>query len=135
MSASLRQYQGTQASAATEADGHGRITLLYDGLLGRLALARRAIAAGDAAARREAVSRALAIVDYLRVSLDPVAGGSLSARLDALYDYSMRRLCEANAQGEDAPLAEVQQLMAGLREAWVAIAPAATAPRLGSLAA
>ncbi|HBY61333.1 MAG TPA: flagellar export chaperone FliS, partial [Solibacterales bacterium] len=35
-----------------------------------------------------------------------------------LYDYMQRRLLEANARQEDAPLAEVERLLSTVRDGW-----------------
>ena len=57
-------------------------------------------------------------------------GGAISRGLVELYAYIQTRLIEANSRQIDPPLAEVEQLLGVLQEAWRAVpgAPATTAP-------
>src|SRR5260370_36082318 len=48
--------------------------------------------------------------------------GEFAERLVALYDYMLGRLTEANLQQEDAPLAEVGELLGTLQIGWSAAA-------------
>jgi len=104
------------------ADPHHMVMLLFDGALRALGDARRHLAGGRIAAKGEAISRAIAIIDEgLCHSLDHRRGGELAGRLHELYQYSSRRLLQATVDSDDAPLVEVAGLLDGLRSAWVAI--------------
>jgi flagellar protein FliS len=100
------------------ADGMELVRLLYQGCSDAAREARRRLAEGDIAARARAISKAYDILAELVNSLDRDRGGEIAERLAALYDYMQRRLLEANARQEDAPLAEVVGLLATLAEAW-----------------
>lgn len=117
----INQYRQVGAQTARYADPHELVRMLLDGALARVAEARAALAAGAVAGRGENVSRAIAILDGLRGSLSPDAGGELAANLDALYDYMQRRLMLGNLHADDGPLEEVTGLLREIREAWVAI--------------
>lgn len=119
------RYQQTQVSTGVNgADPHQLIQLLLDGATERMALARGCIQRGDLAGKGERISRTIAIIEALRASLDHDAGGSLSERLDALYDYVIRRLLDANLHADVAALDEAASLMEEIRNAWAAISPA-----------
>jgi flagellar protein FliS len=112
------------------ASPHKLIVMLYDGALVAVLSAQTHMKAGDIPAKGAAISKAIAIIDNgLRAALDREAGGEIAAGLDALYEYMSARLLQANLHNDPAMLAEVHKLLADLREAWNAIAPApASAP-------
>jgi flagellar protein FliS len=115
------------AGAVADADPHALIALLYRGARERIRTARAALQRGDVPRKLAAVESACSIVDGLRMSLDHAAGGAIAAQLDALYDYAVRRLVEANSGNDDAKLAEVDALIESVESGWQAIRPAATA--------
>lgn len=111
-------------TAVAVSDPHTLITMLYDGALAQIVRARAAMRSGDAAAKGDAIGRAIRIVDEgLKASLD-MRGGELAANLSALYVYMAHRLLQANLRGDEQMLLEVSGLIGTLRGAWVAIAPA-----------
>ena len=112
-------YLQTQVQSRTPVE---LIVMLYDGALNCLAHARDAMVAGDLVAKRDALSRGLAIVQELQHMLDMNAGGEVAARLDGLYTYVLGRCYEANARLDVEGLDESIRLMTPLREAWAAIA-------------
>jgi flagellar protein FliS len=125
----LRQYQNVGVkSSVTEADPHTLIRMLFDGALERLSVARGAIERGEAGRKGEALSRVIAIVDTLRVSLDLEGGDELAANLQSLYEYMTDRLVEANRTDRTELVTEVASLLRELREAWVAIPEAYRSP-------
>jgi flagellin-specific chaperone FliS len=65
----------------------------------------------------------LAMVNELSQSLDHQRGGVLSRNLSHLYADTQQRLLEANSAQTDEPLAEVQDLLKTLAEAWMEIRP------------
>ncbi len=122
--ARMRYYNDTaSASIAAEASPHRLIAMLYEGALERLALARSAIARRDVSAKLRAINGAMAIVEHLRIVLDHGQGGELPQRLDALYDYMLRRMTQANASNDADALAEVSGLVMTIKTGWDQIAP------------
>lgn len=115
-------YKRVSVETSVEtADAHQLVGMLYDGALQYMHLARGAIQRADHEARATALGKALRIIDEgLKASLDP-AGGELSVRLQAIYEYSMKRLTLANLRSDDAAVAEVIGLIEPLAESWKSI--------------
>ena len=108
-------------------DQHQLVSLLYEGVLSSIAAARGALARGDVLTKCNSVSKAVRIIEEgLMTALDREAGGELAQNLEALYDYSLRRLLLANAHNDDAMLAEVAHLFEPIAQGWNQIKP----PRL-----
>jgi flagellar protein FliS len=119
--------RGAQAYIQTQIQSRSPLELvvmLYDGALRFLQQTVEAMERGDLVAKRDSLSRAMAIVTELQGMLDLEQGGEVAASLDSLYTYMMERLTTANQQKDPAPVAEVIRLMTGLREAWSQIAQA-----------
>lgn len=111
-------------TAINAADPHKLITMLFDGALERIAVARSAMQRRDVAAKGEAIGRAIRIIsEGLQGSLDLSSGNELGQTLEALYSYMGRRLLQANLDNDEAVLCEVAGLLETLRSGWVAIAP------------
>jgi flagellar secretion chaperone FliS len=98
------------------------VVLLYDGALRHVVAASEAIQRNDMVARRDAVSKALAIITELQSTLNLEAGGEIATQLDALYTYITGRLVDSTARKDTAALPEVEKLLRSLREAWSQIA-------------
>lgn len=118
----MRHYRqvGTQSSVASS-DPHKLILLLMNGAMDSIATARGHMERGDVHAKGECVSRAISIIEGLRISLDKSVGGDLVNNLDELYTYMNRRLLQANLRDEAPLLDEVSTLLREIREAWEAI--------------
>lgn len=124
----LSSYRQTQVQSRTPLE---LVVMLYDGALKFLNVAREAIERHDLVARRDAVSRALAIISELQSTLNMTDGGEIAQRLDALYGFANERILLAVQQNSTAPLDEAIRVLETLRDSWVAIAnaPAETAVR------
>lgn len=119
--------RGAQAYIQTQIQSRSPLELvvmLYDGGLRFLQQTVDAMQRGDLVAKRDSLSKAMAIVTELHGMLDLEQGGEVAASLDSLYMYMMERLTTANQQRDAAPVAEVMRLMTGLRDAWSQIAQA-----------
>jgi flagellar protein FliS len=124
-----RQYLGTQVQSSSPAE---RVVLLYDAALRGLATARDAMARRDIPARREAMSKTMAIVTELQNALDFERGGAVATELDRLYTWMVERLTDAVVRQDARPIDEVYPVLDSLADAWRAIARgpvAAEAPR------
>jgi len=115
------QYQKTEVQCGTPLE---LVVKLYDGAIANVVKARDAMARGDLVAKRDGISRALAIVAELQSSLDVAKGGQIATSLDALYAYVTSRLVESNVRKDPRALDEVHKLLVPLRDAWQQIASA-----------
>lgn len=121
----INRYRQTgEQSRVEDASPHQLVQMLLDGALDRLALARGHLQAGRIQQKAETLSRAMAIVDSLSAQLDLERGGEIAQNLRSLYDYSTRRLLEANLRNDDAAIDEVAGLLREIKAGWDAIAPA-----------
>jgi len=110
-----------------ETDGWRLVELIYQAAIEAIGKARLHLREGAIQARSRQITRASELVAELALSLDHNAGGSLSRNLAELYDYIQRLLQEANFRQIEPPLAEAQELLRTLLEAWQEAAPAALA--------
>jgi len=99
------------------------VQLLYRAALDSIAAARRYVRLGDIRARSRAISKAMAIVTELALSLNVEQGGELSRNLARLYGYVEKLLIQANFGQREQPLEEAERLLATLAEAWATFAP------------
>ena len=122
----LKAYRqvGVQ-NEVTLANPHRLVQMLLDGALDRIAIAKGHMARGEIAEKGGNISKAIAIVDGLRMSLDRESGGAIVNNLDELYEYMGRRLLQANVDDNPAFLDEVAALLGEIKSAWDAIPEAA----------
>jgi len=100
--------------------------MLFDGLMTAIAEARGAMRNRNIAAKGQAISRAVRIVDEgLSAPLNLAEGGKLALDLRDLYSYVALRLTQANLKNDEAALDECVKLIEPLRSAWANIDPAA----------
>lgn len=123
--------RGTQAyaqigveSAVMSASPHQLIVLLFDGALSALVRARLFMQQGELAAKGEALSKAINIIDNgLKAGLDNEQGGEIAENLSSLYDYMIRQLMLANVRNNVALIEEVEGLLTNIADAWKQISP------------
>jgi len=106
------------------------VQLLYRGALDSISSARRYLKLGDIRARSRAVTKALLLVAELMRSLNREEGGEVSRNLARLYGYISKLLLKANAEQIDPPLAEAEQLLGSLAEAWEKVAQVVAPPEI-----
>lgn len=122
--AALKQYQQINTRHEVEtASSYRLILLMMERVLTRLAVARGHMERNAVAEKGENIGAAISIINGLQASLNHKPDSRLAGNFDALYDYMIRRLLQANLKNDSAILQEVMGLMGELREAWHAIAP------------
>ncbi len=115
----LGEYRSNNAYGAAAADDRLQLILhMMQGALSRIATARGHMVRKDAAQKGEELSRAIGLIDGLRTSLDRDQGGDIAGNLEALYDYMMRRLVEANLNDSTEILDEVEELLREIQSGW-----------------
>ena len=114
-----QKYRVTQVQASSPLE---RIVLLYEGAIRFMDAAKDAIDRRDIRARRDALSRAIAIVGELRSTLDMERGGDIAAALDRLYAFVTTRLLDAARQQRTQPIDECLAVFDSLHEGWRTIA-------------
>lgn len=120
------QYQSIDLEAKVEAASpHGLISMLFEGLLTRVAQAKHSMLIGNFEQKGVNVTKALNILGGLKGSLDPEHSPELADSLGELYDYCQRRLLDASAQRDVEGFDEVMSLMREIKDAWDAIEPEA----------
>jgi flagellar protein FliS len=110
------------------------VHIVYEHALDMIRCARRSLAEGDIPGRSKAICRTIDAVSELDASLNRAQGGEISRNLAGLYRYMRARLTEANLHQQDAPLAEVEGLLATLAEPWRALCGQPSAPAAESIA-
>jgi flagellar protein FliS len=76
----------------------------------------------DIRARRDAISKSLAIISELQSTLNMEQGGDIAAQLDRLYTWMTDALIDATIKQDPTPLQDVRRVLETLREAWQQIA-------------
>ena len=124
----ISAYQKVGVDVAIEvADPHKLILLLFAGAQAAIGQARAAMHLNQIAEKGTSISKAIDIINNgLKVSLDHQQGGEIAARLDALYDYMVTRLLQANLKNDPKALDEVASLLEEIHSAWREIAPGKT---------
>lgn len=118
----LASYQEMGAyGQVEEANGHELIRLLLETLSVRITEAKTCIQEDDIGEKITRLTKALNILDGLRMSLNIEKGGEIASNLDDLYDYMQRQLIQANAHNDIPILDEVKGLVEEIKSAWVLI--------------
>jgi flagellar protein FliS len=127
------QYQSLDLRSRIEsATPHRLIQLMMERVLAKIGLAKTQLENGDIAGKGGNLGDAIEIINGLQASLNYRADESIAGNFDALYDYMMRRLLEANLHNDAQAMDEVAGLMRELKEAWDAIADQVEAPEVAA---
>lgn len=126
--AALRQYQQIDTRHEVEsASSYRLVQMMMERVLTKLAVAAGHMERNAIPEKGKHIGDAISIINGLQASLNHKPDSRLAGNFDALYDYMIRRLLQANLANDPAILHEVSGLMQELREAWDAIAPQAPA--------
>ncbi len=121
-SAGLVEYQKMKTHSDVEnATPHRLIQLMMERALTKIALAGKYIESGDVEVKGNLIGDAINIISALQQCLNHDADKKIAGNFDALYDYMLRRLLEANLHSDPKILIEVAGLLGEIKEAWDAI--------------
>ena len=114
-----KQYQQVNlTSEVLDADPHRLNQMLMEAALTRMSQAKAAMERGEMDTKANLLGRVNDIIQTLQGSLDHNAGGELSANLERLYDYMVRRLLEASLHNDQSMIDEVIRLMLEVKSGW-----------------
>ena len=120
----LKAYRNTAIDARCETSNkRDLVIMMYDAAIDSIRLAREHALRQEKRAASSSTSRALSILSALRETLDRSQGGSVAVHLDDFYQFLMRRLVHTAGGASTEDLAECQDLLGQVREAWAAINP------------
>ena len=94
------------------------ISMLYDGAINFIRVARKRMELGDIAGKGLYIGKASSVVGELLSSLNMEAGGDIAKNLSRLYDFVMDRLIIANMKNDEKALDEAEKVLDLLRSAW-----------------
>jgi len=77
---------------------------------------------GDLARKGESVSRAVAIIQHLRFTLDTDKGEDIARELDRLYSYALSRVLDGSTKLDASAIEEAIKVLSELLPAWEEIA-------------
>jgi flagellar protein FliS len=118
----MNQYKTVDLrSAVASASPHKLIAMLYDGALTSLASAKGCIDRKDIENRTKQLNKANSIVLGLRDFLDLEKGGEVAENLDALYDYIIRGIIQANRDQSAEKIQEIINLLLELKQGWASM--------------
>jgi flagellar protein FliS len=115
----MSAYSNTQIhSGIMDASPHKLTAMLLSGAVDRVNVARGAIEKGDVARRGEMLGKTISILAQLQADLDMSQGGEIAQNLEALYDYMIRGLIDANRENDAKKLDEAQALLSEVKAGW-----------------
>jgi flagellar protein FliS len=118
----LQQYQNVGVNSGLEnATPHRLIQMLMEGALDKMSIAKGHMERKEYDRKSHFLSWSITVINGLKASLDMESGGEISANLDDLYDYMIRRLMVANATNDTAIVDEVLSLLLEVKSAWCVI--------------
>jgi flagellar protein FliS len=114
-----------QSQAVGTAGPMQLVLMLYDRALAAIARSEWALKnrePGSLELAHQELTRAQDIVTELMLSLDHDKGGEISTSLNAIYEFCLERLTQANLSKDATALPFVAKSLSDLREAWAHIA-------------
>ena len=119
MRGSLQAYKKVSIdSQLSAASPHKVIQMLMAGAIERLIQGKAAMQQGNIAVKGERLGKALDIVISLRTCLSMDDGGDIASNLDALYDFMIRQISQANQNNEAQPIDDVVEMLREIKSAW-----------------
>ena len=102
----------------TTADPVRLVLMCYERAIGSLKTVKEKISSKEYEAKGKAIQKTQDILNLLMQSLDFEQGGKIATSLDALYNYMLRRLLEADLKKDEKIIEEVIYFLEELESAW-----------------
>lgn len=102
----------------TTASPKNLVILLYEGCIKKIRLAELALEDNRLDLVNENLIKAQDIISELQNTLNMDAGGEIAENLDALYDYLLNELYQANVHKDEEKMILVREKMDELLESW-----------------
>lgn len=115
--ASYQQQRYRQLEVETANPGRVLITL-YDAAIRLVRLSIQQIQDGNAAAKGVTLGRTYAIIAEFIHALDHSVAPDLCRNLEAIYNFMLEQIADANRKMDPAPLQFVLTYLTDLRETW-----------------
>jgi flagellar protein FliS len=93
------------------------ISLLYDGALNFIKIAKKKLEQGDSYGKDQYIKKTSAIIRELAGSLNMDAG-EISQNLRRLYDFVLNSLVKAENQNDIVAIEDAEKVIVILRDAW-----------------
>ncbi|MBM9513150.1 flagellar export chaperone FliS [Desulfogranum marinum] len=106
------------ANTVNSASPEQLMLMLYDGAIRFLGMGIQAIEKEMIDKRAYYINKASAIISEFAATLDHSQDANLAENLDALYNYMLGRLQDANVNNDTEPLEEVKTMLSDLRGTW-----------------
>jgi flagellar protein FliS len=119
MSFALAQYRSARIETASPLQ---LLVQLYDGAIRFLRQGEAAAKANRPGDRGAALGRAHAIIVELQATLEPKHAPELCAQLDALYDFVVHQITEANRRNDASPIVPAIRVLTDIRSAYATLA-------------
>lgn len=113
--------QSSLETAASSADPHKLILMLFDGAIEAVHSAHESLLKQNFSEKGRAISKAVTIIGELAGSLNYEAGGEIAANLGVLYAHMTVELLNASIENRPEGLNHVGQLLSELRSGWAEI--------------
>ena len=113
----LNPYQKYQQQSVMTMTQGEMLTKLYDEIIKQLSAAEQFITEENPEEANKALQKAQRILAHLQVTLDTKY--EVSESLNALYDYFIWRIIDANLHKDVAPIEEVLPMITDLRDTFI----------------
>jgi len=114
----MRQFDAYRKTEVDTSDSVKLVSLLYDGAVNFLKVARGKMEKRDTAGKGMYLGKVTAIVGELSSSLNMEEGGEIARNLRRLYDFVLDRLLKANLKNDMKALEEAEKVLETLRQGW-----------------
>lgn len=97
---------------------HEQVNMLFEGARTNIAIAQGNVKRKEIAKKGEHISKAISIIEGLKIGLDHKNGGEIAENLDRLYDYIQHILLKANLNNDVELLNQANKLLSEIHLAW-----------------